>query len=443
MTRIEDDSVSSLPEPPPPHFRSVGGVDGATTARGGRRTLTLSHALLRGHVICALIAGCFVGACLMAAGGIQLRSLIDNNLLLVTRSIAYTAEAAVVFDDRAATLDAIRAIAATNGVECVRIFDRSGAVLALWQHQVRPSGTLHSLIVRMMQYDPILVPIVSQGVIVGKVELYGNPDGFLSFIDQSVLWILVCILLSVLSTVYLSRRVFRGITASLGEMTRVTHEVRIARGFGQRVPPAAIADLNALANDFNSLLEELERWEAGIQREKASLAYQATHDSLTGLANRELFHSLLNKVIERATAEAHRFAILYLDADRFKEINDTLGHTVGDRVLMTVAARVGKQLRPTDVAARLGGDEFAVLLAPLDDIEDILRIVARITKHIRAPILLDNGITVVPSLSVGIAVFPEDGTDSDTLLQAADMAMYLDKSRLRTLSIIHPLTVSS
>ncbi len=120
-------------------------------------------------------------------------------------------------------------------------------------------------------------------------------------------------------------------------------------------------------------------------------------------------------------------AVLFLDSDHFKQINDSLGHAVGDEVLINVASRVRAQLREHDLVARLGGDEFAVLLTPLHSREDAERIADKIVASMRLPIQLDDGRRVPSALSVGIAFYPDDGQDPASLLNAADAAMYQAK----------------
>ncbi|CAN7748145.1 GGDEF domain-containing protein [Caballeronia sp. LjRoot34] len=166
-----------------------------------------------------------------------------------------------------------------------------------------------------------------------------------------------------------------------------------------------------------------------MQLENKSLAHQATHDSLTGLPNRTLFERRLAHEVERATRDKQRFAVLFLDADRFKEVNDTMGHAAGDKVLVAVAARVREQLRAGDLVARLGGDEFAALLSPLRDAEDASRVAWNIAVAMREPIVFDDGTTVMSSVSVGMAVYPDDALDGIGLIRAADIAMYLAKAR--------------
>ncbi|WP_141688942.1 GGDEF domain-containing protein, partial [Pseudomonas sp. 24 E 13] len=158
-----------------------------------------------------------------------------------------------------------------------------------------------------------------------------------------------------------------------------------------------------------------------------TLAHQASHDSLTGLPNRAFFEGRLIRALRSAAKVNERVGVLFLDSDRFKDINDNFGHAAGDAVLVAVAERVRAQLREDDLVARLGGDEFAVLLAPLNKIEDAQRIADKIIASMDQPIPLPGNTQVLTSLSIGIAIYPDHGATPGTLLNAADVAMYQAK----------------
>jgi diguanylate cyclase (GGDEF)-like protein len=157
------------------------------------------------------------------------------------------------------------------------------------------------------------------------------------------------------------------------------------------------------------------------------VAYAARHDALTGLANRALFHERVNAATERL-GRGESFAMHYLDLDRFKDVNDTLGHPQGDRLLIEVAARLGSELRANDTLARLGGDEFAVIQLNLRDPEDAGRLARRLVERIGAPFMLD-GQRVSIGTSVGVAIAPRDGAHYEEILGAADLALYEAKAR--------------
>ncbi len=156
--------------------------------------------------------------------------------------------------------------------------------------------------------------------------------------------------------------------------------------------------------------------------------YLAFHDSLTGLPNRSFFSQLLSHDIAEAKRYKRHLALLFLDLDRFKVINDTLGHDVGDELLKQVAQRLTKALRETDTVARLGGDEFVVLLPEMNDEKQISSVAKKILSSVGKPFHL-AGQDLRVTVSIGISVFPLDGEDEQTLVKNADIAMYHAKER--------------
>jgi len=166
----------------------------------------------------------------------------------------------------------------------------------------------------------------------------------------------------------------------------------------------------------------------GIKKEEAErqLAHQARHDILTGLPNRGYFYDRTSQVLEKAAIEGTRCAVMLFDLDRFKEINDTMGHRYGDEVLIEVGPRVRSVLREGDVLARLGGDEFCVLLPGVGADNDPVRVAERIIETLEEPIQVD-GVNLGIEASCGISLSPADGDSADLLLQRADLAMYVAK----------------
>lgn len=158
------------------------------------------------------------------------------------------------------------------------------------------------------------------------------------------------------------------------------------------------------------------------------MAYLAQHDPLTGLPNRVLLNERLDQAVRFARRHDKRVALLFVDLDRFKEINDSLGHVVGDHMLQAVAHCLSGCVRATDTVSRLGGDEFVILLTEIDGAEDAQQVAGKVLTLCGRPLLV-GGHRLEISLSVGVSVYPEDGESVDAMLQHADAAMYQAKSQ--------------
>ena len=177
-------------------------------------------------------------------------------------------------------------------------------------------------------------------------------------------------------------------------------------------------------------ISEKKKAERKLIDQKNFLHYQAHHDHLTGLPNRTLFKDRLTHGIEVAKRQKSMLALLFIDLDHFKHINDTLGHHIGDMVLKVVAERLKAKLRPEDTLARLGGDEFTIIIEDLQSVDEIQLLAERILQVMTQPVHM-GGHTLYISCSIGISIYPQDGTSPDHLVKFADAAMYRAKEEGR------------
>ncbi|KWI48367.1 diguanylate cyclase [Burkholderia pseudomultivorans] len=389
---------------------------------------TLQSVLRRAHLRLAFVAVAMAAVSLIVVAVIALRAYAGNNLNLLARSLGYTVEAALVFGDRVAAAEAIALIANDEDVAQVIVADRQGRPFATWQ---LPAGSkiarLERVVADVALPGPVAVPVMHDGMVVGYVVVRGRGHQFFGFLLGGVGGILGCLAISVFGAYVSSKRLLHSIVSPLRALADVAHAVRRERAFARRVQPVPIAELNQLGNDFNALLDEFEDWQNTLRHENASLEHKATHDALTGLPNRVQFESRLTLALGDAAATEHRVAILYLDCDRFKEINDCFGHDAGDAALIGIAARLREQLRETDLVARLGGDEFAVMLTGVRDTESVGRIVDEMLAGMVPSIMLSDGRAVNTMVSVGVALYPDHASDASGLVRAADAAMYRAK----------------
>lgn len=239
-------------------------------------------------------------------------------------------------------------------------------------------------------------------------------------------------------TVSLVEAFLIGVVLLLVAQWLVTAPLRRAAAKISRLDPDALEDtefsieipelhksdeLGLLFNHTNQLLDRL-------VESQTALRLLATRDPLTGLPNRALIKDLLTTMLANAQRNAQQVAVIFVDLDRFKSVNDTLGHEIGDKLLVRVANTLLAQIREQDSIGRLGGDEFLVVM-PVHNVNDVVVVVRRIIDAMAQPFEVD-GIDLRTSASIGIAIYPEDGTDADVLMRRADLAMYKAKSDATT-----------
>ena len=393
---------------------------------------TLDSVLRRAHLSVSLIAVLAAGLTLTAVALLALRVYSEQNLRLVARSMSYTVEAAVVFGDPMAAKEAMALIGINEDIDQAQVNSKDGQVLARWERGEHGTRYLiERTLTGWMLPDSLTFPITHDENVIGSIKLVPHSRSLLPFLLSGLSCLLACLALSLIVAVRLSRRMETDITAPLRHLAETAHRVRRDRSFELRVPAAGIAELNQINDDFNALLDELEAWQSHLQKENASLSHRANHDSLTGLSNRAFMEAELERAILDARVGNGKVAVLFLDSDRFKYINDTFGHASGDRVLVTIAARIKQQLREGDLVARLGGDEFAILLKPLRNSSDAMHIADNIIAAMAQAIDLPTGNSIVSSLTIGVAVFPDHAIDAVSLVGAADEAMYRAKQAQR------------
>ena len=216
---------------------------------------------------------------------------------------------------------------------------------------------------------------------------------------------------------------------------------------------AEVADLErALATNQRQLRGMQERIETLVKREsrlkqrflrlarkEAQVRHVAYHDELTGLPNRSLLLDRFNQAVAQGARQGRQVALLFLDLDGFKNVNDRFGHAAGDRLLQQVAGRLAACIRTGDTACRYGGDEFVIMLPEVAGELSAATVAEKIRLHLTAPYVVDGGTIAVP-VSIGTAVYPVDGHDYGDLIQQSDIGMYRAKARSSATSRLQPAT---
>jgi diguanylate cyclase (GGDEF)-like protein len=241
--------------------------------------------------------------------------------------------------------------------------------------------------------------------------------------------------------VYLiSLRLQKTISGPLVQLDKISRRISASSDYTIRVPFYGEDEIGSLATSFNQMLETIEvnqkeRDDANealqlnkkrLERAVKDLQYLANYDSLTQLPNRALCIDRIKYSLKKASRTNTMMSVLFLDLDHFKDVNDSLGHAVGDQLLKATSKRLLDCVRNDDTLARLGGDEFVIILGELDKVEDVINIVEKIVSSFEAPFKLSN-YEVNTTVSVGVCMYPQDGKDVNSLMKAADSAMYKAK----------------
>jgi diguanylate cyclase (GGDEF)-like protein len=233
--------------------------------------------------------------------------------------------------------------------------------------------------------------------------------------------------------VYWSQGLVKAVTAMASIMTAILLWPLIPKALA--LPsPALLETSNRLMRQEIAARElaqqELAKSVRNLAGSNAEMAFNSTHDTLTGLVNRNLLSQRLKQSIENARRSRSMVAVAFLDVDHFKVINDSLGHSMGDELLKTVADRLSWAVRETDTVARLGGDEFVVVLTEQTDLKNVMRVVQKLATALSQDVTIQsNQLTI--SCSIGVSIFPQDGDDGEVLMKYADAAMYRAKGQGR------------
>ncbi len=220
----------------------------------------------------------------------------------------------------------------------------------------------------------------------------------------------------------------RGVTSPLRRLAEAARRI----GRGDYATPVGVTQ----GDEIGQLAAAFDGMRAGISQREEQIRFQATHDALTGLPNRVLFLDRLAVEIAQARRRGSLVGLAVMDLDRFKEINDTLGHSFGDDLLVEVGRRLGQTIRASDTVARLGGDEFAVMFE-VADARGALDVAARVGRALEAPLTL-GGVSIDVNASLGIALCPLHADDAGTLMKRADVAMYQAKRQHGAVAVYEP-----
>jgi diguanylate cyclase (GGDEF)-like protein len=270
-------------------------------------------------------------------------------------------------------------------------------------------------------------PISREGEVLGELEIWFDPAQIERLLaDRRSANIELAALQVLLSVAVLMAVLYRRLLAPIQRLKRQASEIAL-RAEVAPVQWDRRDELGELGEHLNDVHAQIDGLFGQLEAQKAELEKVALHDPLTALPNRALFRELTRSAVAAAQRDGGRLALLFIDLDRFKAVNDTWGHAAGDALLVAVAERLRGAVRAADVVCRHSGDEFTVLLRDASDWSEVAATADRLLKEIEKPAALGPGKAGV-SASIGVALFPDDATDHETLVRHADTAMYAAKS---------------
>ena len=395
---------------------------------------------------------------------INTREALGNNLRTMADIIAANSSAALLFGDTLAGEENLGFLEAQEHIEAVEIFGLDGSEFVSYRkestghaHPRKPDFGTNNILFRDNHIE-LFSNITHEGEIIGVVYIRSDTKA----VRERLIWFLgiVCVVLltSLLVTLMLSAQMQRIITDPLLRLSAIARQISIEKNYSLRVIGKGKDELGNLVVDFNKMLDEIQLRDNELKDHKTQLEdrvtqrtreleesnnqlsqskrqaetvakrmeYHAHHDDLTGLPNRILLNDRINTELAHARRQKSMMALLFLDLDRFKLINDSLGHAIGDQLLRVISRRLKNCVRDEDTIARLGGDEFMILLPRITSSSDAGRVGRKITEALVEPVSC-NGHEIHITTSIGISIYPFDSTDVETLIKNADISMYRAK----------------
>ncbi|WP_439135824.1 putative bifunctional diguanylate cyclase/phosphodiesterase [Pseudomaricurvus sp.] len=377
------------------------------------------------------------------------RAQVFEQLRAAAGIVGHNSVAAMVFDDAETARQTLKSLSSQPNIVGAALYLADGKPFADYErspdvlpHSLpeKDQGTLSGLWFTQLYID-------FDGERVGKILLLADNSVWLQ--KQFLKLLLACLVfaVSLLLAYFIAHYLQKRVTHPIVALAKTTRGISESRDYSLRAKRITNDEVGALVDYFNDMLDQIQMRDKDLRliqglleekvdertRELAELAkkfeHQAYHDALTGLANRITFDNRLQDAILHARRHGRHVSVLFLDLDRFKVVNDTLGHGVGDLLLVEVSQRLKLCLRGDDTLARLGGDEFAILLTDLSPgaTGDVAN---KIIQEISEPMVL-KGHNLTLTTSIGISVFPGDGDSASEILKNADTAMYRSKDKGR------------
>ncbi len=369
-----------------------------------------------------------------------LRNALLQELQIMAQDLSGNCAATLIFDDVQAAREILQSLQSKHQIVASEIYRHGGRLFAQYRRTepaIQRATTSFPLLGNQghlftARHLEVVWPIVHDkenlGTLYIQAELGAINRTLLRYIGFGLLGLMGASILAWILAARLQVIISHPIEQLAAAMKNVSKE----RNYSRRVKMERKDELGSLIDNFNEMLGQIQRQDHELQQKQGRLDYLAHHDTLTGLPNRLLFHDRLSHAISKARRTKQTVALLFLDLDRFKNINDSLGHEIGDQVLCQVARRLEALVRDSDTLARLGGDEFVIALEQAKEAREVTIVAEKIIEKLSKPLQVGPHELFVTT-SVGISLFPSNGEDIESLMKSADVAMYRAKECGRNL----------
>lgn len=411
-----------------------------------RRKLLVMSLLLSSFSIIALSATFLVNEF------INYRNYVTSDIKTQSSIVAQNIASSMVFHDQRSARDTLAGLKPNQRIQAVAVFTADKRLFTVHLNNVvdeahlrndflllqRPGanhGDLYQSLHTRIEKQPFLTPhplfeeqIIVDGQQIGSVIIQSELHSlFNSMLLLGFLILVVAgltLLVAILLGIWFQKLIATPIDALLSTMQYVSEH----KDFSHRIPTETTDELGQLVNSFNQMLAEIESRDQSLLERQEQLDKLAHYDNLTGLPNRAMLLDRLHQALHQAHRYKLKMAVLFIDLDHFKEINDSLGHKAGDELLKQVAKRLDTMVRGSDTIARLGGDEFTICLHNVATVENACLVAQKVVELYAEPFVLEGKPCRITG-SVGVALYPHDGKSVEELMKAADTAMYHAKAR--------------
>ena len=370
---------------------------------------------------------------------------ITEELLALAGVLSYNTRAAITFNDQKDVQEILSGLRANSRVLAVKIFNEEGILFGqylapnaknafLLDTANASSGVpLKALLSQDNEGRGMVWQSGGHTLILRRIMLEDNPVGTvviepnMAALNERFVYVLavaaLVLIVSLIVAVFLSSKLQRLVTEPILALVQTMRQVSQEKSFTIRAKKMSGDEIGLLIDGFNDMLSEIEARDEVLRQRQGHLQELANFDNLTHLPNRALYCDRLQQSMQQADRAREKVVVMFIDLDHFKDVNDTLGHRVGDMLLVAASERLKVAIRTSDTVARMGGDEFTILLPAVKNVNGPLVVATKLLKRLSEPYMIEDS-EIHVTASIGIAIFPDDGDTVEALLKNADTAMY-------------------